>query len=76
MFALLTVLATSAPGIEWVEPPAKAGVPIVGRLVRTSPPDGSSQLHPTLRLAVKDPKRRARPAVPALCPEFRRAADK
>lgn len=76
MFALLTVLATSAPGIEWVEPPVKAGVPIVGRLVGTSPPDGSSQLHPTLRFTVKDPKGRSWPVVPFIYQEFRRAADK
>ncbi len=76
MVALLTALAASAqPAIEWVEPPSKAGVPFVGRLVRTAPPDGSSQVHPTVRFTVKDPKGRSWPVLPFVYQEFRRSAD-
>ncbi|MEJ5169601.1 MAG: cellulase family glycosylhydrolase [Fimbriimonadales bacterium] len=74
MLPLVTALAaTSQPAVEWVEPPTKSGVPAVGRLVRTAAPDGSSQLHPTVRFVLKDSKGRSWPVVPFAYQEFRRS---
>ncbi|MCX7799439.1 MAG: hypothetical protein N2109_03750 [Fimbriimonadales bacterium] len=72
LWAVSTVVFAQ-PRLEWVEPPRRTYVPAVARLQGVPAPDGSHQLHPTLRVAVLPPRGRTWSLVPYLHQPFERS---